>query len=244
MAVEGVNSSNNNAALYTTIGALAGGGAGAAAGWYSKPFLKDGAPTDSFIKKMGENIKEAMSPEEKAVTEALEKEFKGYSDSIANAKTIDELKNVVVNKAFEGVEDVDFEVFKGVTENLAEGMNQLGIKIPKEEMDKFSQASSFEDIKQAVRDSFDKQYADKSLDEIKQVMKNEVDEVNRKGAKAVFEQFWDSSKKQFVECEEGIGKAIKKAAKSIQGKTALIYGAVGAAVVGAVTYLCTGNKKS
>lgn len=51
MAVESVNGSNSNTGLYTSAAALAGGGAGAAAGWYSKPYLKDGAPTDSFIKK-------------------------------------------------------------------------------------------------------------------------------------------------------------------------------------------------
>lgn len=53
MAVESVNGSNSNTGLYTSAAALAGGGAGAAAGWYSKPYLKDGAPTDSFIKKNG-----------------------------------------------------------------------------------------------------------------------------------------------------------------------------------------------
>ena len=75
MAVDSVNSSNNNSVLYSSVAALAGGGAGAAAGWYSKPYLKDGAPTDSFIRKMDENIKEAMSPEEKQITQAVEREL-------------------------------------------------------------------------------------------------------------------------------------------------------------------------
>ena len=211
MAVESVNGSNSNTGLYTSAAALAGGGAGAAAGWYSKPYLKDGAPTDSFIKKMDKNIKEAMSPEEKALTEALEKEFKGYRDVVANAKTVDELKNGFVNKVFEGTKDVDFKTFKGIAEHLSESFEALGIQPSPEYADKVRKPSNYE--------------------------------FNRKAAKGLFEQVWDSSKKQFVDCEEGIGKAIKKAARSIQGKAALIYGAVGAAVLGAATYLCCNNKK-
>lgn len=244
MAVESVNGSNSNTGLYTSAAALAGGGAGAAAGWYSKPYLKDGAPTDSFIKKMDKNIKEAMSPEENELTKALEKEFKGYRDLVANAKTVDELKNGFVNKIFEGSKDVDFETFKVITEHLSENFEALGIQASPEYADKVRKTSNYEELKQVVSENFDKQYAGKSLDEIKQAIKNEGDELNRKVAKNLFEQFWDSSKKQFVDCEEGMGKAIKKAAKSIQGKAALIYGAVGAAVLGAVTYLCCGNKKS
>ena len=51
MAVDRVNG-NNNTALYTGIGAVAGAGAGVAAGYLTKPFLKDGAPTDEFVKKV------------------------------------------------------------------------------------------------------------------------------------------------------------------------------------------------
>lgn len=243
MEVESVNGSNSNTGLYTSAAALVGGGAGAAAGWYSKPYLKDGAPTDSFIKKMDKNIKEAMSPEEKALTEALEKEFKGYRDVVANAKTVDELKNGFVNKVFEGTKDVDFKTFKGIAEHLSESFEALGIQPSPEYADKVRKTSNYEELKQVVSENFDKQYAGKSLDEIKQAIKNEGDEFNRKAAKGLFEQVWDSSKKQFVDCEEGIGKAIKKAARSIQGKAALIYGAVGAAVLGAATYLCCNNKK-
>lgn len=47
MSVDGVNNSSN-AGLYCASGAVLGAGAGAAAGYLTKPFLKDGAPTDSF----------------------------------------------------------------------------------------------------------------------------------------------------------------------------------------------------
>ena len=58
MSVESVNNSNNNTGLYAAGAATIGAGAGAAAGWYSKPFLKDGAPTDSFVKSAIDNFKQ------------------------------------------------------------------------------------------------------------------------------------------------------------------------------------------
>lgn len=244
MAVDSVNSSNNNSVLYSSFAALAGGGAGAAAGWYSKPYLKDGAPTDSFIRKMDENIREAMSPEEKQITQAVEKELKSYNDLVTNAKTVEELKNGFVNKIFENTKGTNFEDFKYMVEHMSEGLEAVGVKAPAEYAEKVRNAGSFEELKQVVSENFDKQYAGKSIDEVKNAIKSEGADLNRKAGNAIFEQFWDSSKKQFVDCEEGMGKAIKKAARSIQGKAALIYGAVGAAVLGAVTYLCCGNKKS
>lgn len=244
MAVDSVNSSNNNSVLYSSFAALAGGGAGAAAGWYSKPYLKDGAPTDSFIRKMDENIREAMSPEEKQITQAVEKELKSYNDLVTNAKTVEELKNGFVNKIFENTKGTNFEDFKYMVEHMSEGLEAVGVKAPAEYAEKVRNAGSFEELKQVVSENFDKQYAGKSIDEVKNAIKSEGADLNRKAGNAIFEQFWDSSKKQFVDCEEGMGKAIKKAARSIQGKAALIYGAVGAAVLGAVTYLCCGSKKS
>lgn len=244
MAVDSVNSSNNNSVLYSSVAALAGGGAGAAAGWYSKPYLKDGAPTDSFIRKMDENIKEAMSPEEKQITQAVERELKSYNDLVTNAKTVEELKNGFVNKMFENVKGTNFDDFKYMVEQMSEGLEAVGVKAPAEYAEKVRNAGSFEELKQVVSENFDKQYAGKSIDEVKNAIKAEGADMNRKAGKAIFEQFWDSSNKKFVNCEEGIGNAIKKAARSIQGKAALIYGAVGAAVLGAVTYLCCGNKKS
>lgn len=244
MAVESVNGSNNNTGMYTSVAALAGGGAGAAAGWYSRPYLKDGAPTDSFIKQMDKKLKDTLSPEEKRLAETMENELQGYRNVIANAKTVDELKTGFVNKIFEGSKDVDFETFKGVANQISDSFEAFGIQVSPEYAEKVSKASNFEELKQVISENFDKQYAGKSIDEIKQAIIKEADDINRQTAKSLFETFWDSSKKQFVDCEEGIGKAIKKAARNIQGKTALIYGTVGAALLGAATYLCCGNKKS
>lgn len=95
MAVDGVNNSNNNTALYTAGAAVVGGGAGAAAGWYSRPFLKDGAPTDSFMKKIEKNIVETLD-------EGTKKKYADAAESIKkieNAKNTEELKEVFKNNA-------------------------------------------------------------------------------------------------------------------------------------------------
>ena len=81
MAVEGVNSANNNAGIYTAGAALIGGAGGAATGWYSKPFLKDGAPTDSFTKKIND-----------AVDATIPQEIKEYLKPINELSTIYRIK--------------------------------------------------------------------------------------------------------------------------------------------------------
>lgn len=210
MAVDSVNSSNNNSVLYSSVAALAGGGAGAAAGWYSKPYLKDGAPTDSFIRKMDENIKEAMSPEEKQITQAVEKELKSYNDLVTNAKTVEELKNGFVNKIFENTKGTNFDDFKYMVEQMSEGLEAVGVKAPAEYAEKVRNAGSFEELKQVVSENFDKQYAGKSIDEVKNAIKAEGADMNRKAGKAIFEQFWDSSNKNLLIVKKELETQSKK----------------------------------
>ena len=231
MSVESVNNSGSNAGLYATGAAVAGAGAGAAAGYLTRPFLKDGAPTDSFIKKMGENVKAAMSPEEKTLAEGIENELKKAQNAMMKASSVEELKSIYL------------EIQSAVLENFIESGIVDG-KDSQEYLDMLNKFTNFDELKTVVSEKFDKEYAGKNIDQIKEAMKKEIDEMNRKSAKAMFEPFWDSSKKEFVNCEEGVGAAIKKAAKSIQGKYAMIYGAIGAAVLGLGTLLCCGGKKS
>ena len=231
MSVESVNNSGSNAGLYATGAAVAGAGAGAAAGYLTRPFLKDGAPTDSFIKKMGENVKAAMSPEEKTLAEGIENELKKAQNAMMKASSVEELKSIYL------------EIQSAVLENFIESGIVDG-KDSQEYLDMLNKFTNFDELKTVVSEKFDKEYAGKNIDQIKEAMKKEIDEMNRKSAKSMFEPFWDSSKKEFVNCEEGVGAAIKKAAKSIQGKYAMIYGAIGAAVLGLGTLLCCGGKKS
>lgn len=116
MSVDGVNG-NNNTALYTGIGAVAGAGAGVAAGYLTKPFLKDGAPTDTFLKKIEANVVKIQSPEEQKSYEQAKQKL----ETLKNIKTKEELRQVVNNSDVEAVlkadtlqeiDSLDFEVLK------------------------------------------------------------------------------------------------------------------------------------
>ena len=241
MSVDSVNNSNNTA-LYTTSGAVLGAGAGVAAGYLTKPFLKDDAPTDEFIKKMDSNIKSTLSPEERALANAMESEFSSLLNAFEKAKNVDEIKKVYLDKMFANIGDIDFETFKDAQALMVENFKSMGIKT--DTYEKVKQAKSYEEMKSVLSKDFDDTYGGKSLDEVKNMIKAEGADINRKAGKATFEAFWDSSEKKFINCEEGVGKAIKKAAQGIQGKYAAIYGAIGAAVLGLTTYLCCGGKKN
>lgn len=193
MAVDGVNNSNNNTALYTTGAALVGAGAGAGAAYLTKPFLKDDAPTDSFVKKIEDN---------------LTKRNKNLRQEIDNFKNIDELKDYVRNN----------KTFKesGIVDVMLAEIDALGLEA--------SKAS----LKQGISIGTDV------------VIDDAV-------AKDMFAASWDKNAKKFVHNADEIPKEgfeiVKKAAKSIQGKYAMIYGAIGAGVLGLGTLLCCAGKK-
>lgn len=66
-------------------------------------------------------------------------------------------------------------------------------------------------------------------------------------ARDMFAASWDKNAKKFVHNADELSKegfeVVKKAAKSIQGKYAMIYGAIGAGVLGLGTLLCCAGKK-
>lgn len=194
MAVDGVNNSNNNIALYTAGAALVGGGTGVAAVYLTKPFLKDGAPTDAFTKKIQGN---------------MVKHIDDLRQEIDNLKNIDELKVYIRNKkAFQKA---------GMTETLLSEADAIG----------------FERAKIRLTDRINTIITDGgSVDDI---------------GKGLFEASWDKNTKKFVRSTDEVSQAgfeaVKKAARSIQGKYAMIYGAIGAGVLGLGTLLCCGGKK-
>lgn len=193
IAVDGVNNSNNNTALYTAGAALVGGGAGAAVGWYSRPFLKDGAPTDSFVKKIQDNVT---------------KHIENLTQEIDNLKNVDELKNYIKNN--EALKEA------GMVESTLAAVDEFGFEAMKASLKQGVSIGSG-----GVTDS---------------------DVV-----KGMFEASWDKNAKKFVHNADELSKegfeAVKKAAKSIQGKYAMIYGAIGAGVLGLATLLCCSSKK-
>lgn len=202
MAVDGVSNSNNNTALYTAGAATVGAGAGVATAYLTKPFLKDGAPTDSFMKKIEENVVETLDKDVK----------KQYADTVEAIKKLENVKNAEELKDFLRNNDAIKEA--GILDAALAGVD----------------AEGFETFKA----------------EFKKGLKLGIDQKD-KDIKFAFDSSWDKSAKKFVHNADAITKeafeAVKKAAKSIQGKYAMIYGAIGAGVLGLGTLLCCGGKK-
>lgn len=244
MAVEGVNN-NSNAGYYALGAAAVGAGAGAGTAYLTRPFLKDGAPTDEFIRKMNEACTDALPEEQKEMAKELEKMGNEVMNKINNAKDVADIKNVFLEVTTGHLTDEILEAQKEVNVLILDNLKQMGCDVKPEQVKEFANCETVEEVKEFMGKIFDEQYKGKTVEEIKNAMETEAKTMNRQIAKSTFEQFWDSSKKEFVNCEEGVGKAIKKAAKGIQNKYALIYGSVAAAVLGVGTYLLTrGGSKA
>ena len=247
MAINRVNG-NNNTAFYTTLGATAGAGAGAATAYLTRSFLKDGAPTDEFAQKIVDKLETSDSPEIENIS-AQQKIYKNERMALFDsAKNVEELKDLFVNKQLTEIKKIcedsrlDFDTFKVLTCEKAGFFKEIGIEFI--DTEKFQEVKNFPDLEKFLEESFDKKWQGKTLEEIKNSMVTESKDANKNAGKLLFERFWDAKEKKFVNCDEGVGKVIKEAAKSIQGKYALIYGSIGAAVLGLGTYLFTHGKSS
>lgn len=241
MSVDGVNS-RNNSGYYALGGAALGAGAGVSAAYLTRPFLKDGAPTDEFIKKMDEKMTEALPEDGRILKQQLEKEVEKVKSQINNAKDVQEIKNIFLKQTTAHLTDEMLAIQKDINVDILETFKNLGCNVKPEQVEKFSQCSTVEEVKQFMSEIFDSEYKGKNVDEIKQAFIKESQNMEKQVGKGLFEQFYDSGKKTFVNCEEGIGKAVKSAARSIQGKYAMIYGAIGAAVLGLGALLFSGSK--
>ncbi|MDR1168231.1 MAG: hypothetical protein LBK53_04990 [Heliobacteriaceae bacterium] len=174
----------DNTVPYTAAGVVTGLTAGGLGGYYSKPWLKDGGPSDSFAKEYGKNLIESFG-------EDAEKEFKKElksSKKIQKAKTLDEVKAICEKYSINFEEE-----FKGM---------------------------DLDAIKAEV-----KEYMESSKQSFKE------------GAKEFFKEAYDSKAGKFVHdaeklSQEGFSMG-QKAAKRLQGRAALIYGAIAAGVLGA-----------
>lgn len=239
MAVDRVNG-NNNTALYTGIGAVAGAGAGVAAGYLTKPFLKDGAPTDEFVKKV-----KPVVASDSGLYRTEQRNFIGTIESK------EDLKNSMLNKFMEhfnvelferiqsSVYAKDSDEYRGLLDMLFKGF-----ELEDEDIEKIKKMKTGDDVKLLLKEWIDEAIPEESLEDLKNDLLVRVNNAEKYEVNGLIESVWDTKEKKFVNCEDGVGKAIKDAARSIQGKYAAIYGAIGAAVVGLGTYLCCGGKKA
>lgn len=237
MTVDSV-SGNNNTALYTGIGTVAGAGAGVATGYLTRPFLKNGVVTDEFVKKVNDAVKNTLTPDEKILGENIEEAGKNFLKAISNAKSIEEIKKLVLDNAFNVLDYIDIDIIK-------QGQNvvsEIGIK--ETYLEKLSKAKDLPEMKEIYKRCLEEEWKGKTLEQVKEHIKSESAEADRQITQGLFNKYWNTDKKVFENCEnDAVGKAIKGVARKIQGKYAAIYGSIGAVALGIGTYLCCRDKQ-
>ncbi len=111
--------------------------------------------------------------------------------------------------------------------------------------DEIKNANTVKDIKQLMSNNIEDNFNGKSLEELKDYIKNLETNLKKGITDYTFLTFWDSDKKKFIVDEnDEFGKTIKGIARKIQGKYAAIYGSIGAAALGIGTYLYCRDKQS
>lgn len=255
MSVDGVNNSSN-AGLYCASGAVLGAGAGAAAGYLTKPFLKDGAPTDSFAKSLGENLIEA-SDEVSTEQKRFITEVAPMLEKMSNAKNVDELHNIYGEMIDKMTSGKNLEEFKEMIFEGSEMSNAFGFATNEESLAQIKNAGSLDEAKNIIKNGLKQEVETLGFDNIKAGLNENTKKLKDFGilltpkdlGKGVWEYAYDSANKKFIEngvTEESMS-VIKKTMHSFQGKAALMYGAIGTAVLGVAGYLCGGigaNKET
>ena len=146
------------------------------------------------------------------------------------------------------------EFAKKVNSKLAEELElsselKEATNVVKDKLSSLKNAQNFDELKQVLMgtcfaEDLDEKFKGKTLEEAKSAIMDDIKAYEKQVRDLLFKPHWDSAKKKFINCEDMVGKALKKTASSIQGKYAAIYGAVGAAVLGGITYLCTRKGNS
>lgn len=263
MPVDSVKSSNSNVGLYAAGAAVVGGGAGAAAGWYSRPFLKKGEPTDEYINTTGKKILKSL-PEEFSTG------IKSAVDKFNNAKSTEDLRTMMTDLIKTAYKNTDFDTARALLAVQNDRLTSLGLNSFKAE--ELANVKNKDDIAELFGKVFDRTFEGKSLDQVKSTIKGGVLELKNSAIKGVFDLLWNPDKKEFSQglaaqfndykaildrnpqfkefmenvanVSEKITKVFSGAANNIKGKYAAIYGAIGAAVLGLGTLLCFGGKKA
>lgn len=174
MPVEGVRNLKNNTGLYAIGAGLVGAGAGAAVGYYTRPFLKDGAPTDEFVKKVNNNLVDILDEGGK----------KQYFDGVEGLKKIDKVGNAEELKELcrnnELIKQFD------MLDNILEAIDEAGFEKVKPEIKKIFQIhmdSRKDVIEETLALSWDKN-AKKFIYNAEKISKEEF-EVVKKAARGI-----------------------------------------------------------
>ncbi len=247
MQVNRINSANNNSNI-TASAAIVGGAAGGLAGWHSKPFLKKGELSDTFVNSIYDGLNSKLIEQVPDETKAILKKTFDIEKRLDEMKSISDIKSLLLNPLKEltdAIKEEDFPYFKA---SILNGSNDFievfNIKLSDRMLANITEAEDKKELFNAFSMALDEEYAGKSLDEIKNAAKGEFANLKKSMAKGIFEICWDGDKKKFVHNDDNfILPMVKKAARSIKAKYAAIYGVIGAAVLGLGTHLVVNNNK-
>ena len=240
MSVDGVNNSNNTG-LYAGAGAVLGAGAGATAGYLTKSFLKDGVPTDSFCQTLGDKLVEAsnvVSEQNKKFLTEIAPMFEKMSNA-NNAEKLNSLYGEMIDKIANGS---TLEEFKNIVTNGNCFASSLGLNSSEEMAQSLIDAKNLDEAKDIIKNMLKKELESTEFESLKADLRTTLDTIremeipltSKDLGKSVWESAYDSANKKFI--KDGVTdeamSIIKKTMHSFQGKTAMIYGAIGAGILG------------
>lgn len=235
MAVEGVSSSNNNTTIIagSTIVGAAGGGL---IGYNTKPWLKDDAPNDSFIKKVEESIKAGLKKDQ-----AKNDKIMALCDETLNNLGT---KSVTVDDFLEFDRSIceihGFDAYK---------KNALKLIDVPDLASKISATKNYDEITSVMKPILALAEKGELQDLFEDMVMSAQWKINPDNAavvaKGIINESFNATTKKFVGDDE-ITKSLNKVAKNMQGKAALIWGAAGALVLGLGAFAATAmtSKKS
>jgi hypothetical protein len=242
--IEAINNSNRNTVLYTAGSAVVGGGAAATYGFLSKPYIKNGIPTDSFC----DSFISAVRKENPEMTNMVD----GVYQTLKSINSTEDLKTIAkAGEAFilNNIDDNVFAQIKAVAGQAQEAVAKTGTssEILEKVIKEISEAESPEQLRGLVSKIIDKGLDLVKIDSLKKLI-SDFEANSKIFKKALVTGAWfasvDKDGKLVSEEVSPAVKFIKSAAKSVQLKTAGIYGAIGAAVAGTIGYFAGKTDKA
>ena len=94
MQVNRINSANNNSNI-TASAAIVGGAAGGLAGWHSKPFLKKGELSDTFVNSIYDGLNSKLIEQVPDETKAILKKTFDIEKRLDEMKSISDIKSLL-----------------------------------------------------------------------------------------------------------------------------------------------------
>ena len=258
-AVNNNNQQNTYALQGMTAGLATGAVAGGTYGYLSKPWLKDGGITDTFVKEADKNIVDTFKKNNKQLINDLKKVQTGSIDGVSKI-----FKDVYKD---EGLQEMTAEQRKAfvkelLQENNVENLDELlknanimadeeSIKSVTKNAEKFktlTKDTSLEDLNKLLKDEGLDQIFGTATKENKtqiiegiQTLSDANIQATKLARKALILEHVDVKKKSMKDLAanadyetKSVYKAIKKAIRNTNLKAAAKWGAIGAGVLGAV----------